>query len=122
MLVDKEAAGHKAPPYAVFGYRLLLKYRLLYKILNVIQAAFNECIDGHLALVAVLSGTDSEHTLVHFVVADDEHIGNLVKLGFTDLTADGFVSVINLNTQTGTFHLLLQIVAVVDVFVADATA
>ena len=75
-------------------------------------------LDGR-ALVLALAGTDRDGAFLHFLVAHDEHVGDLLHLGFPDFIADLLVAVVAGNPQPRVLEHLFQLPDTVLLFLGD---
>ena len=58
------------------------------------QALGDESVGSHGAQILALTGTDRNGAVFHIPVTDDQHIGDLLHLGLTDLVAQLFAAVV----------------------------
>ena len=61
--------------------------RFQFTVPDLFRNGFGKFIQGDASLVAAASGTDGNGSVLHFLVAHDEHIGDLLSLCLTDLVA-----------------------------------
>ena len=67
---------------------------------NFFFEILDKCIQGSLAFVAFETAADCHYALFLFLLAYNQHIRNLVLLGFTNLVADLFRADIQLCTAS----------------------
>src|SRR4051812_48483570 len=67
---------------------------------DFLVASLDEFVDGDLALVAGGSMAHGDFVFLRFLLAEDQHVGDFLEGGFSDLRADLFASEIRFDAET----------------------
>ena len=94
----------------------LLRFTLLsgLSFLDVSKGALDECIEGHNFSLSGITVSYRNGTLLNFLSTDYQHVGDTLNLlSLTDLVADLFAALVDLNADTLCLKLLVNFAGIV---------